>query len=93
MQAAEDSLSVSYKFPAAAVKAGSYVSLTACYTNFSTYDRPWRKPNAMDFRVCLQQLTSAVNVSSRLATADYGMHDRPLGRCTPIVLTVRRQCT
>ena len=52
LQASEDSLSVSYKFPAASVKPGSYVSLTACYTNFSTYDRPWRKPNAMDFRVC-----------------------------------------
>ncbi|CAK0785512.1 hypothetical protein CVIRNUC_008722 [Coccomyxa viridis] len=50
LQASEDSLSVSYKFPAASVKPGSYVSLTACYTNFSTYDRPWRKPNAMDFR-------------------------------------------
>ena len=53
LQASEDSLSVSYKFPAASVKPGSYVSLTACYTNFSTYDRPWRKPNAMDFRVSL----------------------------------------
>ena len=66
-QASEDSLSVSYKFPAASVKPGSYVSLVACYTNFSTYDRPWRKPNAMDFRVRSQQLSSAVYDSCGLA--------------------------
>ena len=83
---------MSYKFPAASVKPGSYVSLTACYTNFSTYDRPWRKPNAMDFRVRLQQLGSAVCVSCGLATAVRGMYDRPSAQCTLIMFTMRRQC-
>ena len=90
LQASEDSLSVSYKFPAAAVKPGSYVSLVACYTNFSSYDRPWRKPNAMDFTVRLQQLSSTVNVSG-LATGCDGMCDSPLRQCIDNVLVSRCQ--
>ena len=54
LQAAEDSVSVSYSFPAAVVKPGSYVSLTACYSATSSYDRAWRKPNPNDFTVRTQ---------------------------------------
>ena len=39
------------------IKPGSYVSLTACYSNFSTFDRAWRKPNAMDFTVSARSPT------------------------------------
>ena len=45
---------VSYSFPAAVVKPGSYVSLTACYSATSGYDRAWRKPNPNDFTVWTQ---------------------------------------
>ena len=51
LQAAEDSVMVSYSFPAAVVKPGSYASLTACYSATSGYDRAWRKPNPNDFTV------------------------------------------
>ena len=51
LQAAEDSVMVSYSFPAAVVKPGSYVSLVACYSMTSSYDRAWRKPNPNDFTV------------------------------------------
>ena len=51
LQAAEDSVKVSYSFPAAVVKPGSYVSLVACYSTASGYDRAWRKPNPNDFTV------------------------------------------
>ncbi len=54
LQAAEDSVMVSYSFPAAVVKPGSYVSLTACYSATSGYDRAWRKPNPNDFTVRTQ---------------------------------------
>ena len=58
LQAAEDSVSVSYSFPAAVVKPGSYVSLTACYSATSSYDRAWRKPNPNDFTVRTQSFDS-----------------------------------
>lgn len=52
LQADEDSLMVSYSFPPAVVKQGSYASLVACYSTESGYDRAWRKPNPTDFTVC-----------------------------------------
>ena len=77
LQAAEDSVKVSYSFPAGVVKPGSYVSLTACYSTASGYDRAWRKPNPMDFTV--QSLSSLPQLCRPYAAgcaAHHGLHGR-----------------
>lgn len=51
LQAEEGSVMVSYSVPAFLQKPNATVSIVACFSTFSQYDRAWRKGNPLNLAV------------------------------------------